>query len=262
MVNLKKTFLALLTALFCTLSFASPKNTFAGKSYVATKILLDGADIGGLMSAIGMKITIDFTSASTFIINFSSMEENEKDSGTYKVNPAKKTITLSVNEETIVCSYTADFSEIMLEADGSDFLDEDGQVSVVFTEKNLASQRESQSFPSSIDYGSIKSNVFVGCTYNLSKIEMNGADVTALFKTMGGMDASIFFTSATAAEFTFIADEDEDTVTLLYTVDYATNTIDFNMDDILTGIYREKGKFITLSVVQDGLTLSLTFEKR
>lgn len=267
-------FAGLLAAfLVCSLSltnaFAGGKqNNFAGKTYVMTGISAGGTDVTSLLAIAGfeMNIELEFTSEDTCRVQLTTGGEKDEESAKYKVDSKKKAVIIydEDGKENLSFSYTDDFSQLKVSAPIQDGMMAD----ITLTEKGKAAEKtalkQGQAQPE-IDYGSVKTNIFKGKTYKLTKFLINGVDASSLMSIAGEtVSGSLKFIDGknVILNFTHSGEVENDSGT--YTIDYEKNTIIFD-GDIENGkaVFYNKGSVISFDINLDdeNMTLNLIFEK-
>ncbi|MBQ5434289.1 MAG: hypothetical protein IIU30_12685, partial [Treponema sp.] len=128
--------------------------------------------------------------------------------------------------------------------------------------KDATGQAALQAQPE-IDYGSVKTNIFKGKTYKLTKILLNGMDATSLIALSGQQfKGSLKFIDGKNVILDFLYGDQQEKDSGTYAIDYEKNTITFDGDtENSKAIFYNKGSVISFDFPMDGMTLNLIFEK-
>ena len=256
--------------LFCSLSVTSAfadgtPNNFEGKTYVMTGMFAGGMDVTSLMGVAGveLKMEVTFVDSNTYKAKITSNGEEEETSGSYKVNSNTKTVTLlNEAEDNLDFTYSDDYSQLKIEAP----IDGSMTAELVLTEKSKANDvanKAAQQAQPEIDYGSVKTNIFKGKTYKLSKIMLNGMDATSLIALSGEQfKGSLKFIDGKNVILSLSHGGQEENDSGTYTIDYEKNTITFDGDsENGKAVFYNKGSVISFDFPMEGMTLNLIFEK-
>lgn len=259
----------LTAAIFCTLSLTSAfaggsKNNFEGKTYVMTGMFAGGMDITSLMGMAGveLKMEVTFVDSSTYKATVTSNGETEESTGEYTINAKEKTVTLlNKDSDNLDFTYSEDFSTLSISAP----IEEGMTAELVLTEKSKAKDATGQAALQAqpeIDYGSVKTNIFKGKTYKLTKILLNGMDATSLIALSGQQfKGSLKFIDEKNVILDFLYGDQQEKDSGTYAIDYEKNTITFDGDtENSKAIFYNKGSVISFDFPMDGMTLNLIFE--
>jgi len=260
----------LAVAIFCTLSLTSAfagdsKNNFEGKTYVMTGMFAGGMDITSLMGIAGvdLKMEVTFIDSTTYKATVTSNGEKEESTGEYKINATEKMVTLiNKDSDNLDFAYSEDFSKLSISAP----IEEGMTAELILMEKNMAKEDAKnaalQAQPE-IDYGSVKTNIFKGKTYKLTKIMLNGMDATSLIALSGQQfKGSLKFITENNVILDFSYGDQQEKDSGTYIIDYETNKIIFDGDsENSIAVFYNKGSVISFDFPTEGMMLTLIFEK-
>ena len=243
------------------------KNNFVGKTYVMTGLNVGGMDVTALLAASGFELNMEvtFVDETKCIAKATSDGNTEESTCKYKVDTKAKTLTLCEENggENLVFNYTDDYSTLSVSAPIQDGMTGE----IILTEKSKAGEKAAQakqSLKPEIDYGSVKTNIFKGKTYKLTKLLINGMDATSLMALSGGtFSGSLKFIDGkhVILDFTYGGDSEKDSGT--YTIDYEKNQIIFDGDkENCTAVFYNKGSVISFDFpLEENMTFNMVFEK-
>ena len=182
----------LFTALLLAAAFtAAAKDMFSGRTYRATKFLLQGMDLMPFINIDGKSyIQLSFNDDGTFVLdsslqNIDLFADGVDKEGTYEVNRRQQTITLSMQGDDVSASYTDGGNIITIEEDY-----DSENVSLEFTAIELIPAREAsevsiESLEDSSGNRKVSARTFIGRSYASSYIFVDGTEYSSIFSMMG-----------------------------------------------------------------------------